>query len=322
MLVIHFFTSEFSLCCSVWVISISQFTDCFIWALHSAVEPFYWDFNLVIIISIWLLLTPSISLLSCSILFTIRVLIINEAFLWCSLHVCENSITDGILILSSIDCFIQFETYLVLDIMSNLLLQPGTLWYYIMRFWYLFKFSVLGGFISHYPRSGREGASSLLPGGKSRHVSLNLPSWPQGGPPAWCCLSQQNETESDSEAKASFIPWSENREVWGPGPEHRLSCRLWAGLLYRVPVSNEWAGLFAHSSEPRCKCSHYPSGTLVWSARFEVSARGCLWASDTRLSTEEKKKRSDLILLPRFCFYSPGIVHGLCWWWIPPLPFV
>lgn len=158
--------------------------------------------------------------------------------------------------------------------------------------------------------------------GRAVYESLTLPSWPQGGPPGWCCLSRQNETELDSEAKESFIPWSENREVWAPGPEHRLACRLWAGLLYRVPVSREGAGLSAHSPEPRCKCSHYPSGTLVWSAGFEVSVCGCLWASDTRLSTKEKKKRSDLILLLRFCFYSPGIVHGLCWWWIPPFPFV
>lgn len=71
-------------------------------------------------------------------------------------HLCENSITNGILICSLlIVFFVQFEIFLVLDIMSNLLLQPGTLWYYIVRLWHLFKFSVLAGFISHHPRSGR-----------------------------------------------------------------------------------------------------------------------------------------------------------------------
>ena len=115
----------------------------FIWVFHSAVEPFYWVFNLVIVISIWFLLISSISLLSRSIfLFTIRVLIIIEAFVWCLLHVCVRILLPMV----SWYCpllivfFIQFEIFLVLDIMSNLLLQPGTLWYCIMRLWYLFKF--------------------------------------------------------------------------------------------------------------------------------------------------------------------------------------
>ena len=203
----------------------------------------------------------------------------------------------------SIVFFVQFEIFLVLDIMSNLLLQPGTLWYYIVRLWHLFKFSVLAGFISHHPRSGRGGASSL-PQMDPRVID---PS--ESAPRRATCLvlSQQNETELDSEAKESFIPWSENRKVCAPGPGRRLSCRLWAGLPPRVSVSREqWGSLhtalspvWAHTAlSPRpwapcgrtrpwapCGCNHYPSGTLVWSAGFNVSVHGCLWASDTTLST-------------------------------------
>ena len=39
--------------------------------------------------------------------------------------------------------------------------------------------------------------------------------------------------------------------------------------------------------------------------------QGTLWASEIRLNTEEKEK---VRLFPRFYFYFPGIVTGLCLW--------
>ena len=58
---------------------------------------------------------------------------------------------------------------------------------------------------------------------------------------------------------------------------------------------------------------HFMLEALVWSARCKASlhvAPYALSASETRLRT--KGKNSDFILLPRFYFYFPRIVNGLC----------
>ena len=49
------------------------------------------------------------------------------------------------------------------------------------------------------------------------------------------------------------------------------------------------------------------SEVLAW----EATARSTLLASETRLA---QRKRLDFILLPRFYFYFPRIVNGLCCW--------
>lgn len=54
-------------------------------------------------------------------------------------------------------------------------------------------------------------------------------------------------------------------------------------------------------------------GAPVGRARCDSTAHGTLWASETRLSPEDKK-RLDLIWLPIVDFYFLGIVNGLCRW--------
>ena len=55
----------------------------------------------------------------------------------------------------------------------------------------------------------------------------------------------------------------------------------------------------ARSPELRRQRSRFTLGTQVWRAGSEASARSTPWASDPRLSTKEKTKRLDFILLPR-----------------------
>lgn len=105
--------------------------------------------------------------------------------------------------------------------------------------------------------------------------------------------------------------------------------QLGVGLPHRVLVGGEGAQCSqgtAHAPDPgvgprlctrptelRCRRSHFALRTLVWSMGGKASAHGLLWASETRLSTKEKK-RLVFILLPQFYFYFPRIVNGLCQW--------
>ena len=138
-----------------------------------------------------------------------------------------------------------------------------------------------------------------------------------------CPISQQKETEFGSEAKESFILWSENGELGAPALEHRLSlkghgrgcfvgslhwevwnsCGAGAAVLLTAPDHSAGLSNSAHSppppswvailhTVPKLRCWHSPftRGTLVWRSGSKVTAYSTLWASETRLSTKEKKK--------------------------------
>ena len=45
---------------------------------------------------------------------------------------------------------------------------------------------------------------------------------PNKGPSTWCRWSRQNETKFGSEAKESFIRWSENGRSWAQALERML----------------------------------------------------------------------------------------------------
>ena len=138
--------------------------------------------------------------------------------------------------------------------------------------------------------------------------------------------------------------WSKNGGMWACALEHTLSpistshgqsCFTGfptAGRKWSPCLSGEAAlltlhitarGAFLHTtrrrhlelSVMRSSCtwswaevlgSHFSLGTVVWSAGCEASTRGTLWASETRLSTEEKKKKVRFYLITQILFLLPG----------------
>ena len=111
-----------------------------------------------------------------------------------------------------------------------------------------------------------------------------------------------------SEEAAEF---SRDQRSWA-ARSSRLQCRAQSLRTVRRCHLGLECGEQCFCAEPaelRRQCSYFTPGTLVWRAGFEATACSSLWASETRLSTEKKKKKKVrlyfitqiLFLFPRNC---------------------
>ena len=104
---------------------------------------------------------------------------------------------------------------------------------------------------------------------------------------------------------SAVLPVAPDRRAWssvsahGPWPPSWITV-LGASILHTAIGAEVLAELFC----TRESCLK---------VRVRGLCRGTLWASETWLSTKGEIK-GNTILLPRFYFYSQGIVDGLCWW--------
>ena len=107
--------------------------------------------------------------------------------------------------------------------------------------------------------------------------------------------------ESGQQEGPEFPP-GQGRRISAVGWGSRSQCPL--QRLCTWPAHTSWIegpprSLFIQLEELGCSYhSRFSPGTRVWSASLQFSMWGTLWASQTRLSTKEK--RLDFILFPRF----------------------
>ena len=91
-------------------------------------------------------------------------------------------------------------------------------------------------------------------------------------------------------------------------PDGSVACRVCAHGPLPLPPSwilALWAALLHTALRAEVSVQPFTPGTVVWSAGCEPSARGTLWANETRWSTKEKRKvRLDFITQILFVF--PG----------------
>ena len=103
---------------------------------------------------------------------------------------------------------------------------------------------------------------------------------------------------------AGFSWGSRKRVAKAEDPHGRSEClcrQLTAAILDWGVMRRAWTARQLRSHVARFSACHFAKGILVSSARYGASACGTMG-----------KKKSDVILFPRFYFYSRGI-NGLCW---------
>ena len=175
---------------------------------------------------------------------------------------------------------------------------------------------------------------------------------PNKGPSACVSFEPPELTEFGSEAKESFMLWSENGEVGVSSLESPRS-RQKAAALPGSPHSAGGGGvtpegaaplLMLQVAAPGQQLHACPVGTILnRGVALGASAHGLLcWGVGAAITPQKvwpegpvfflckrppmskwryskhkgqkKKKGLDFILLPRLYFYFPGIVNGLCQW--------
>ena len=104
--------------------------------------------------------------------------------------------------------------------------------------------------------------------------------------------------------------------IWQQGCHLGESEVLMGGLNFAAWSSWSQCWVQCLCTQPfELRCGYFAAGTLVWRAGCQASAQHALWASETQLSTKEKR----LDFMSRFHVSSLGTVDGLCGWYAPPL---
>lgn len=124
--------------------------------------------------------------------------------------------------------------------------------------------------------------------------------------------SRQTGVRFQSPIPSDSVLWSPQGGHSPDSPGSSTVC-----VPYRSVGLLGWAAL---NLADGCHCSAPSGHTERWVSRppwtskaSAVLCRQCPWASETRLRAEG---RQGLDLLPRFYFYVPKIVNGLCWWYL------